>query len=324
MKEKRTFRFEGERERLDIFLRDRNPDLTRSQIKLLIDAGYVLVNSKIAEKGGIFLKKGDEIEIEINDEIREELKVEPQDIEVPVIYEDEDIVVVNKPPGMTVHPGVGHRKDTLANALAYRYREILKMDKVRPGIVHRLDREVSGVMVVARHYKARNVLAEQFKNKSVGKVYIGCVLNRHDSSLSEGIIEKKIKRHPTHRLKMCVAGDEEEGREAITRWRLIKRGERFSILQIFPVTGRTHQIRVHLSSEKMPVVGDALYGGAKILKTDEKMAEILKDYPGILLHSYQLTFRHPLKEKEMTFKVTPPAQFLAACSYIAGEEIVLP
>ncbi len=320
--EKRKFLFDGERERLDIFLRDKNPDLTRSQIKLLIDAGFVFFNSKIAEKGVIFLKKGDVIEIEINEEAREELKVEPQDIEVPIIYEDQDIVVVNKPAGMTVHPAIGHRKDTLANALAYRYKEILKMDKVRPGIVHRLDREVSGVMVVARNYRARNHLAEQFKNKSAKKTYIACSVTGTDNLPKVGIINKNITRHPTNRIKMCIA--ENEGKEAITNWKILKRKEKYLVLLVNPLTGRTHQIRVHLSSEKMPVIGDALYGGAKILKDDKGFSEIMNGYGGILLHSYSLSFIHPTTLKEMTFKVEPPPTFLAACKYLFGEEIEIP
>jgi len=322
MKEKRKFIFEGDRIRLDIFLRDKNPDLTRSQLKLLIDAGFVLLNSKIAEKGGIFLKNGDEVEIEINDEIREELRVEPQHIEIPVIYEDPDIVVVNKPAGMTVHPAIGHRKDTLANALAYRYKEILKMDKVRPGIVHRLDKEVSGVMVVARNYKARNLLAEQFKNKLVKKTYIACSIGQTDNLPPEGIINKNITRHPTNRIKMCVT--EKEGREAITKWKILRRKEKYLFLIINPVTGRTHQIRVHLSSEKMPVIGDNLYGGAKILKNDVGLAEIVKEYSGILLHSYSLSFTHPSTGKEITFKAEPHPVFMKACRYLFGEEIEIP
>jgi 23S rRNA pseudouridine1911/1915/1917 synthase len=322
MKEKRKFLFEGEKERLDIFLRDKNPDLTRSQIKLLIDAGFVLLNSKIAEKAGIFLKNGDNVEIEINDEIREELKVEPQDIEVPIIYEDEDIVVVNKPAGMTVHPAIGHRKDTLANALAYRYREILKMDKVRPGIVHRLDKEVSGVMVVARNYRARNLLAEQFKNKLVKKTYIACAIGQTDNLPSEGVISKNITRHPTNRIKMCVT--ENEGRESITKWKILKRKERYLFLLVNPLTGRTHQIRVHLSSEKMPVIGDNLYGGAKILKIDAGLAEIMNGYNGILLHSHSLSFTHPSTGEEMTFKTAPPPSFMKAFRHLFGEEIEIP
>lgn len=322
MKEKRKFLFEGKRKRLDIFLREKNPDLTRSQSKLLISTGFVLVNSKIVEKAGTFLKEGDEVEIEINDEIKEELRVEPQNIDVPIIYEDSDLVVVNKPPGMTVHPAIGHRKDTLANALAYRYKEILKMDKVRPGIVHRLDKEVSGLMVVARNYNARNHLAEQFKNKLVKKTYIACLVTEVPNLSQEGVINKKIMRHPTNRTKMCVA--EDKGKEAITKWKTLKRRDKYILLLINPLTGRTHQIRVHLSSEKMPVIGDKLYGGAKILKNEARLAEIMKGYNGILLHSYSLSFLHPSTTKEMSFSVQPPSTFLSACEYLFGEKIEIP
>lgn len=322
MSEKREFVFKGERQRLDLFLKDKNTDLTRSQIKLLIDGGFVKVNGRVAEKAGLFLKDGDIVEIEIVEEARKEWKVEPREIEVDVVYEDDDIIVVNKPPGMVTHPAFGHYDDTLINAIAYRYRDILNMNGLRPGLVHRLDKDVSGVMVIARHYRARMALAEQFKARTVKKDYIAIVCGSPQGS--EGVINLRICRHPVNRVKMMVT-ESEDGREAITKWKLYWKGNKYSVLLVSPLTGRTHQIRVHLSHEKMPILNDALYGNRDARKPDDEFLRgLLKEYNGILLHACSLSFRHPSTNKDMEFKVEPPQGFMKVFRYITDGKVELP
>ena len=271
--------------RLDVIL-SQELNISRAQAQKIIKNG-VKVNSKIASKSGYAVFNGDEIEYE---EIEiEENKFTPSDIQLDIIYEDEDILVINKPRGLVVHPAPGHHCDTLANGLAYKFNneELEEDEEFRMGIVHRIDKDTSGLLVVAKNSQSKEFLSNQISQHLVKREYI---------CLATGIfkdqkfrVEAPISRNPFQRKMMSV--DVKNGKSAITHFEVIKQFSSLALLKCDLETGRTHQIRVHLSYIKHPIVGDKVYG----LKNDFGCKK------GQLLHAYKLTLTHPRSLKEMTF-----------------------
>jgi 23S rRNA pseudouridine1911/1915/1917 synthase len=240
--------------RLDKFLGEKSPELSRTHAQKLIAEGLVVVNGKV-EKGSLRLNIGDKIDITIPPEAPGHITAEAMPLKI--IYEDNDLMVIDKPPGLTVHPAPGHPGHTLANAVAGHLPELVEEDEnnLRPGIVHRLDKDTSGLIIVAKNRLAQANLSDQFKSRAVSKHYH--VLVQGKLKPETGIIEANIGRDPHNRQRMAVV---EKGRAARTEYRVIKYIGNYSLLEIKPETGRTHQIRVHLAAIGFPVVGDATYG----------------------------------------------------------------
>lgn len=276
-----------EKKRLDMFISEMNADLSRSRAQKLIEKEFISVNGAPA-KSKYRLKAGDRIEGAIPDP--EPLDAVAEDIPLNILYEDDSIIAVDKPPGMVVHPAPGHISGTLVNALLYHCGDLAGIGGVeRPGIVHRLDKDTSGIVAVAKTDAAMQRLADQFKNREIKKVYLALVkgvLKRR-----RGIINSPIGRHRIHRKKMAL---DSKGRESQTEYELIRQLDGFAYIRLFPKTGRTHQIRVHLASIGHPVLGDELYGG----KTGKGSA-----MPRQALHAHKLELEHP---EGYTLKIESP------------------
>ena len=253
----RTLVADAPGERLDRFLADRHDDLSRSHVAGLAGRGLVRVNGTAA-KASYRLKGGETVEVEVAPP--EPTQLTPQDIQLSVVYEDDDVLVVDKPAGMVVHPAPGHPVGTLVNALLGRMPELARIeDGLRPGIVHRLDRDTSGLMVVAKSRQAHEYVARQLKNRAVRKVYTALVEGRLEPP--EGTVAAPIGRDPRNRKRMAVV---QEGRDAETAFRVLERLPGFTLVEAYPKTGRTHQIRVHFASLGHPLAGDGVYGGHDI------------------------------------------------------------
>ncbi len=278
--------------RLDVYLAAET-EYTRSRIKRLIDGGDVLVNGETSKCGRI-LKAGDSVTLKFDTDIGG--LPAPKEIPLDIIYEDDDIIVVNKQQGLTVHPGAGNGDTTLVNALLWRGTSLPDVNGAyRPGIVHRLDKYTSGVMVVAKNNAAHVNLARQFTDRTTKKVYIAIL----DGNLKEdkGLLTTFIGRNPNDRKIMAVT---KEGRVAITEYKVIERFARNCVAEFVLHTGRTHQIRVHSKYLGAPVLGDKVYGFS-----DKRYASL----EGQLLHSRSLTITHPNSGERMTFTASPPAEF---------------
>ena len=274
-------------ERLDRFLADRCADLSRTRIKRLIADGEVTVEG-LPSNAGIRLKSGQSITITAPDPVPSHIL--PQSIPIDVLYEDDHLLVVEKPAGMPVHPGVGHPDSTLLNAVLGIRPEVASVGgTLRPGLVHRLDKDTSGLMVIAKTDDAHRSLAGQLKSRTVDKGYLALVVGSLDPV--EAIIEAPIGRDPNDRKKMAVI---EDGREASTRYRTIARLRGCTFVDVRPKTGRTHQIRVHFASIGHPVFGDATYGFA-----DPRLARQF-------LHAASLEFDHPATGKRVGFESPLP------------------
>ncbi len=275
--------------RLDIFLSTKIDGFTRSKIQKLIKENLINVSGRY-EKPGYRLKEGEKIEV-IIPEIKE-TGILPEEIPVKILYEDEYIIVIDKPSGMVVHPGAGVERGTLVNALIFHRPEISSVgSEKRPGIVHRLDKDTSGVMVVAKNEFAYNFLQKEFKERRVKKEYIALV--RCNLKEKKGKIELAIGRDRKDRKK--ISGRTSKPRDAFTEYELLREMGNLKILSVRPKTGRTHQIRVHLKSIGCPILGDKKYGGPP--------------YKRLALHSYSLSFNHPLTGKEMKFVSPIPEDF---------------
>jgi len=239
--------------RLDKYVCARHPELSRTRVQKLIVGGNITVNGQPA-KPGLRLNIGDRIDITVPPTPPQELK--PEAIPLKIIYEDDDLLAVDKPAGLTVHPAPGHPAHTLVNAILAHFPHLADIgDSLRPGVVHRLDKDTSGVMLVAKNSAAQADLAKQFKSHSVTKAYLALVKGRLEPE--NGIIEADIGRDPHNRKKMAVVA---AGREARTEYRVLKYIGGYTLLEVMPETGRTHQIRVHLAAIGFPVVGDKVYG----------------------------------------------------------------
>jgi 23S rRNA pseudouridine1911/1915/1917 synthase len=272
--------------RLDQFLRERLPQYSRARLQDWIEQGRVLVNGS-PEKRSFLLKGAERIEVEPAD--LAPLRATPEDLPLEVLYEDGDVIAINKPAGMVVHSGAGQHSGTLVNAVLHRFGKLSTVGgDLRPGIVHRLDRFTSGVILIARHDAAHRNLAEQFASRQVEKIYLALVHGRVKND--QGRITTPIARDPIHRTRMTARLA--SGRQAITSYQVLKRFDKFTFLDVKIGTGRTHQIRVHLASVGHPVTGDKLYGAP---------ASPLGRY---FLHARQITFTSPGTGERIT--VTAP------------------
>lgn len=264
-------------ERLDVFVARLLPQLTRSRVRRLIDDGLVAVDGKQPGKAGLALDAGQRVGVTLPPP--EPSSLQPEAIPLRIVYEDDDLLVVDKPPGLTVHPAPGHASHTLVNALLAHCPDLSGVGgEGRPGIVHRLDKDTSGLIIVAKNDASHAALARQLKDRRVEKTYLALVRGRVDPA--EGVIDAPLGRHPVQRKKQAVI---EGGRPARTRYRVLRAFDGFSLLEVQPESGRTHQIRVHLASIGHPVAGDALYGRGAALPSLRRQ----------FLHAQRLAFRHP-------------------------------
>ena len=302
--------------RIDAFLAENIEGWSRSRLQRLIDDGDVLVNEKPA-KPSYKLHENDEVEVDLVE--LPTTRFEPENIPLDVVYEDEFLAVINKPAGMVVHPGAGVSSGTLANALAYHFGiesidlppgtaadEQTKIEnlKSRIGIVHRLDKDTSGLIVVAKNENIHDALSEQFRGREVEKTYVALV---HGSPReNKGKIDKPIARDRWHRTKMTVAAN---GRPSLSLWKVRQRFEKFTLLEVDIKTGRTHQIRVHLASINHPVVGDETYNeGRDNTIADIDIRNAVRKMNRFFLHSEKLAFIHPHTKERLRFIVSPPIE----------------
>lgn len=298
------------RKRLDIFLSQKDPNLSRSQIKRLIEEGKVEVKGKKA-KAGMRLQENDLVTVKLPQP--RPMEIIPEPIPLKIIFEDDHLMVIDKPAGMVVHPGAGHFSGTLVNALLYHCPNLPGMGGIlRPGIVHRLDKGTSGVLVVAKDEITHRGLAEQFKTHAAERKYIGLVLGL---IAPEGEITTLIGRHPIERKKMSIKP--RQGREAKTFWKVIRQFRHFSLVEFTLATGRTHQIRVHLSSLGHPVLGDPLYGGRRGLNSLEiDLKKGLLSLKRQALHAYYLGITHPATKEKLIFTSPLPADLKEVISLL--------
>ena len=277
-------------ERLDVFLVRQQPELSRAHVQKLIASGEVLVDGR-ARKANCKLKAGASVSFKLPEAAP--IEVKPEDIPLDILYEDEDIIVVNKARGMVVHPAAGVDSGTLVNALLFHCHDLSGINgEIRPGIVHRLDKDTSGVMVAAKNDKAHLNLAEQIGTKTAHRSYLAVV---HGNIKEEaGIIKGDIGRHPTDRKRMAIV--QENGKPAVTHFKVLERFGDYTLVECRLETGRTHQIRVHMTSIGHPLVNDPKYGRCKSPF----------GINGQALHSRQLTLMHPATGEEMTFEAPLP------------------
>lgn len=298
--------------RLDLFLTGREMGLSRTQIGRAVDEGQVRVNGRPG-RAGRKLKAGDVVEIVLP--AARPSGVIPEAIPLKILYEDESLLVVDKPAGMVVHPAAGHSTGTLVNALLHHCRDLSGIGGVlRPGIVHRLDKETSGLMVVAKSDHAHRGLAGQFKNREVKKTYQSLVYG--DPKSETGRIESALGRHPTDRKRMSTQS--RRGRSALTVWRVRERYRVAALLEVNIETGRTHQIRVHLTELGHPIVGDRVYGGAGRIRTvgDPAARARMKALDRQGLHAWRLSFTHPVTGEAMQFLSPLPEDMAGLCAFL--------
>jgi 23S rRNA pseudouridine1911/1915/1917 synthase len=287
--------------RLDAYLAAQIKGWSRVRLQRLIEAGDVLVNSKIA-KASYKISANDEVEVELTPP--PESNFTPEDIPLEIVFEDDHIIVVNKPPGLVVHPAAGVQSGTLANALAYHFRQLSNTGSIRPGIVHRLDKDTSGLLVVAKTESDHESLADQFRAREVFKSYIALVYGVVKQQ--SGSIEQPIARDPRNRTRMAIVAG---GRGALSLFKIRRSFDAFTLLDVELKTGRTHQIRVHLAWIKHPVVGDELYaGGRENNVQDVQLRARIRKLNRHFLHAEQLGFRHPQTGEQMRFVAPLPAE----------------
>jgi len=278
--------------RLDRFLAQALPAFSRARLETLIRDGFVTVNGKAARPRDL-VRTGDVAELR-EPEV-EKIEALPEEMALEILFEDEDLLVLNKPAGLVMHPGGGHQQHTLVNALLAHCQNLSGIGgKERPGIVHRLDKETSGALVVAKNDSTHRDLSKQFAARTMGKIYLALVAGTPRKAT--GVIDKAIARHPVHRQRMSIA--RRQGRSAKTEYRVLRSNGEVSLLECTLHSGRTHQIRVHLHDLGHPVLGDKLYGGKRA-----------GDFPRQMLHAWKLSFDHPRTGERMNFTAPIPDGF---------------
>ncbi len=303
------FTVESGGDRIDRYLAARMGGLSRTAVQRLIEAGQITVNGAPTTPSSR-MRAGDEIVVSVPPPAP--IALQPESIPLDVVYEDADILVINKPPGIVVHPGAGHRSGTLVNAVLGHSPDLPGIGgEVRPGVVHRLDKDTSGLIVVAKHDQALLGLQRQFKRRTVRKVYTALVVGRIPQE--EGLIEAPIARDRRQRRRMAVRGD---GKPARTRWCVTGvyrdgRGQAYTLLDVRLLTGRTHQIRVHFSWMGYPVAGDAVYG----------RAAASREFPRQFLHARELAFDHPTTGERMSFEVALPEDLQAVLAGLERRDV---
>jgi 23S rRNA pseudouridine1911/1915/1917 synthase len=279
-------------QRLDLYLTSHLPQFSRNHLQMLIKQGNICLNSQPA-KPNIRMKLGDRIQVEIPSP--QKIDILPEEIDLNIIYEDSDIVVINKPQGMVVHPAVGNYSGTLVNALLNHCDQLSGINgKIRPGIVHRIDKDTSGLLVVAKNDFAHLNLSKQIQNKTVSRVYLA--IAEDNIKTDKGTISAPISRHPVDRKRMAVV---KGGRQAVTHYRVLERFGNYTFLELELETGRTHQIRVHLNYLGHPIIGDPVYG-----RRNQKY-----NLEGQALHAYKLVLFHPRTNEQMSFQAPLPNYF---------------
>lgn len=282
--------------RLDIYLTQHLEDIpSRSFIKKLIDASCIQVNGKVVIKPGHKVHTGDKIDVTIPDSFLEPDNLEPENIPLDIFYEDDDLVIINKPIGIVVHPAKGNYTGTLANALKYHFENLSDFNSdFRPGIVHRLDEETSGLLLVAKDNITHTKLAKQFQRHEIQKRYVALV--EGNVEFDEGVIDAPLGRHPKHHEKRDVQYTD-EAKEAITYYQVLKRANGATLIALFPQTGRTHQLRVHMAHLGHPILGDSKYGKKS-------------NFPRMALHAQSIGFTHPRTKTYFEFFSKTPPEFL--------------
>lgn len=277
-------------------------DCSRSQAAKWIEAGQCAVNGVARAKTSFKVQAGDLVEITVPDPV--ELTVEKEDIPLDILYEDEDVAVVVKPWGMVVHPAPGNESGTLVNALLYAMEDLSGIGGVkRPGIVHRLDKDTSGLLMIAKNDLAHESLSRQLKERTMDKRYLALV----DGNLKEeaGLVAEPIARSKKDRKKMAV---DPEGREAFTEWKVLERLKNGALLEVHILTGRTHQIRVHMQYIHHPVAGDPIYGAKNGIKASR-----------LMLHAWKLSFDHPRTGERLSFVAEPPQEYMKILDRVRRE-----
>ena len=292
-----VFEVQSEHEglRLDKYLSIIYPSQSRSFFQKIIKDRLVIVNGK-TQKASYVVQPDDVVEVTIPDAV--ETPILPENIPLDILYEDDDLIIVNKPKGMVVHPSIGHYSQTLVNAILYHCKDCLSgiNGVIRPGIVHRIDMDTTGSLIVCKNDNAHVKIAEQIKVHSVKRIYEGIVIGNVKED--EGTVNAPIGRHPAERKKMAV--NREHGKEAITHYKVLERFGDYTYMQFMLETGRTHQIRVHMSSIGHPLLGDSLYGGSK---------SAFKHLQGQTLHAKTIGFIHPSTNEYMEFSADLPEYF---------------
>ena len=283
--------------RLDKFLTEIYPDQTRSFLQKLVKSGEIKVNGKPVIKAGFVVEGGDQVSASIP--TPQAVEIEAENIPLDILYEDADVLIVNKPKGMVVHPSAGQYSGTLVNAIMYHCADSLSgiNGEIRPGIVHRIDMDTTGALIICKNDAAHVDIAEQIKEHTVTRRYRGivCGVVKED----EGTIEGAIGRHPTQRKKMAI--NEKNGKPAITHYKVLQRFAKYTYMEFRLETGRTHQIRVHMASIGHPLLGDELYGNPKNLA--------MKGLQGQTLHAMVIGFVHPTTHEYMEFEAPLPEYF---------------
>jgi 23S rRNA pseudouridine1911/1915/1917 synthase len=300
--------------RTDLFVSNMLEGETRAAVQRLVESGNVLVDGHPV-RSSLKLKGGEQVTVKIPAPVQAEPK--PELIPLEVLYEDHDLIVINKPAGLVVHPGPGNSSGTLVNALLAHCSDLSGVGgELRPGIVHRLDKGTSGVLVAAKNDRAHQALSDQFHVHSVKRIYQALVFG--NPAEETGKIEGIIGRHPTERLRQ--SGKAKNGKHAVTRWRVKERYGRITLMELRLETGRTHQIRVHLTEAGFPLLGDPLYpdGGRVNNLTDTRLKKMIMSLGRQALHARTLGFIHPVTGEYLEFSTPMPEDLQALCDYLAG------